>query len=132
MSSVAPAAEASRSACEDLVGELAQPRGRHRDEVRAAQPVEPVLGDDLHAAGGGDRLAGAHAADPEVEERDAVVGAVHAEDLAQHAELEDRELVEDEDGDAAQHAVSVLAESLTKDVFSATVGRNWPSGDFLP
>ena len=43
-------------------------------------------------------------ADAEVEERDPVVGAVEAEDLAQHAELEDRELVEDEDGDAAQHA----------------------------
>ena len=52
-----------------------------------------------------------HAADAEVEERDSVVRAVEAEDLAQHTELEDGELVEDEDGDAAQHARSVLAVS---------------------
>jgi hypothetical protein len=45
----------------------------------------------------------------EVEERDAVVRPVQPEHLAQHSELEDRQLVEDEDGDAAQHLVSVLA-----------------------
>jgi hypothetical protein len=70
-----------------------------------------VLGDDLHAAGGAHRPAGLDAAHAEVEERHAVVRAVHAEDLAQHAELEHRELVEDEDGDAPQHASSLLAES---------------------
>ena len=54
---------------------------------------------------------GTHAAHPEVEQRDAVVGAVQPEDLAQHPELEDRQLVEDENGDAAQHADILLAVS---------------------
>ena len=94
-----------------LVGELAEPGGGNRDEVRTLQRVKPEGGDDLDSAGGGDRLPGTRAAHPEVEERDSVVRAIHPEDLAQHPELEHSQLVEDEDGDAAKHAGSVVAVS---------------------
>ena len=95
---------------EHLFGELPEPGGGNRDEVRTLQRVKPEGGDDLDAAGGGDRLPGTRAAHPEVEERDSVVRAIHPEDLAQHPELEHGQLVEDEDGDATEHAGSVLAE----------------------
>jgi len=77
---------------EGLLGELAHPGGGDGDEVGAAQAVEPVPRDDVDTAGRADRPAGLRSAHPEVEHGQPVVGAVQAEDLAQHPELEDREL----------------------------------------
>ena len=58
------------------------------DEVGVAGRLERERRDDPHAARRAQHLAGTGRADPEVERRHAVVGAVDAEDLAQDAELE--------------------------------------------
>ena len=50
VSRVAPAAAASRSAWSTSSGNSRSRGGGHGDEVGAAQPVQPVFGDDLHAA----------------------------------------------------------------------------------
>ena len=77
------------------------------DEVDAPGGLERKRRDDAHAARGAQHLAGTGRADPEVKGRDAVVGAVDAEDLTQDADLERRDGLLGDDGDGAQHLPSM-------------------------
>ncbi len=100
-----PAPQGVQQLRRELTGRVAVP-GRHRDQIGRLQPLQAVL--DLY------RDARVHAqrralgrGDREIVDRQAVVTAVGAEDLAHHTEFERVHAVEQNDGHVLEHVSSV-------------------------
>jgi len=110
----------------------ADQRGRDGDQVDVVQGVQPEGGHDLGGDAHLQRFPRALAADPELDRRDAVIGAVDPEDLAQDAEFERRCALDQHGRDCLQHGLSVAGRILQDKGRSATVGGNWCSKELLP
>lgn len=76
--------------------------GGHGDDVGPARGVVAVVSDDREAESRLDGHARLPRAHPEVDGRHPVVGAIDAEDLTEHAELERSGPLRQEHGDRAQ------------------------------
>ena len=98
--------------------------GGHHHEVRAHQPVEPERRHHLHAHPGGERLPGHRPAHPELERGHALFGAIDPEDLAGDAELEQRQLVDQQGRDGSQHGSTLMAGSCRSTAYLPLVARS--------
>lgn len=106
--------------------------GGDGDQVGLVEGLEAVVRGEGGADAGGDGFAGVFAADAEVEGRDAFVGAVDAEDFADHAELERREPVDDHGGNGAEHAFTVLGRILMHNGTTANCGSILCTAELVP
>ena len=91
---------------------------RNGDQVGADQVVEAMIRGQGRADGGAKWLTRDRTADLEVEVGHAVAGAVDTEDLADDAELEDRQTVQHE----RRYALDCHGSILSQSGFTATVG----------
>ena len=132
LSTRAPRAAAARRASSSSGGKsTSRWTAGDRDQVGLGQPVEAVLHLQVEPGLDADR-AGRLRAEREVEAgQQRVVGALGAEHLAQHPELEQGDLVQDRDGDVADHARQ-YGRKLCLVVNPATGGGMCPNGELLP
>ncbi len=97
---------------------LPDPRRREGDQIGFQQRVEPVLRRDADAPNARrHRLVGELATHAEVDQGYALLGPVDAEHLAEQAELERRDAVDERNRHRSQHG-----RILSRSVRSATVG----------
>ncbi len=86
---------------------------RNGNEIRISSRLERVRRDDPHPGLRGEHPGRVDGTDPEVERRHSVLGPIDPEDLAEDGELERCDGFLEEDGDGAEHVLSV-AQSWQK------------------